>query len=120
MKWFAEITKWSDNTRNGIYLMNDSKSKIYAYRSPVTQDIKVFKNPIRIDLRGRKFQLNPTQYRHSVKAEQPQGRTWSVAGSRGSDYTVTESAGQWACTCQGFTFRNRCKHIETIKESDHA
>lgn len=120
MKWYLEITEWSDATPNGVYLMNDSRSKVYAFRSPVTRDIKVFKSPLRIDLRGRRFKVNDTQYAHSVGAEPSEGRSWSVAGSKGSAYTVTESMGQWACTCQGFTFRGRCKHLEQIKEANHA
>jgi hypothetical protein len=115
MKWYAETTQWRDGTRNGIYLMNDSRSKVYAFRSPVTKDIKVFANPLRIDIRGRKFQINPVQYKHSLTTEPVEGRSWSVSGSKGNVYTVTENAGQWSCTCQGFVFRNRCKHIEELK-----
>ena len=111
MKWYAEVTEWNNGTRNGIYLMNDSRSKVYAYRSPVTKDIKVFANPLRIDLRGRKFKINAVQFRHSVTDEPQEGRSWSVAGSGGNKYTVSENLGKWACTCQGFTFRNQCRHI---------
>ena len=115
MKWYAEVTEWSDSTRNGVYLFDHSRSKAYAFRSPVTQDIKVFRKPLRIDLRGRKFVVSPVQYAHSAAAEAPQGRSWSVAGSGGSEYTVAENLGQWSCTCQGFTFRGRCKHIDKLR-----
>ena len=55
MKWFAETTDYRDSVPNGIYLLDDSKSKMYAFRARGTEAIKVFKNPIRMDMRGRKF-----------------------------------------------------------------
>lgn len=30
-------------------------------------------------------------------------------------YTVTNSNGQWSCTCVGFGFRRHCKHITEIQ-----
>ena len=68
MKWFAETTDWKDAIKNGVYLLDDSKSKMYAFRSPVTNSIKVFRNPIRMDMRGRKFMVNPA-------VSNPSGRT---------------------------------------------
>ena len=50
MKWFAETTDYRDNTPNGVYLLDDGKSKMYAFRPFGTGAIKVFKNPIRIDV----------------------------------------------------------------------
>lgn len=111
MKWFAETTEWRDDTPNGVYLLNESKSKMYAYRSPLSKDIKVFRNPIKIDIRGRKFRLNDVQYRTSVKAEVPEGRSVMIKGSKGDEYRVTEHRGEWSCTCSGFKFRSTCKHL---------
>jgi hypothetical protein len=34
-----------------------------------------------------------------------------VKGSRGDEYTVTGTNGQWTCTCTGFQFRKSCKHL---------
>jgi hypothetical protein len=44
------------------------------------------------------------------QADKPEGRTWKVAGSKGSEYTVTESNGQISCSCPGYKFRGSCKH----------
>lgn len=46
-----------------------------------------------------------------------QFHTWLVDGSKGNQYTVTNSHGQWSCTCPGFGFRRMCKHVSTIKEN---
>ena len=113
MKWWQETTQWNDNTPNGIYLLDDSKSKMYAYRSPRDTAIKVFKNPIRIDLRGRKFQVNSVQFRTEMKAPEPEGRVIEVKGSKGDIYRVTELNGNYSCTCSGFKFRGDCKHVKS-------
>jgi hypothetical protein len=43
------------------------------------------------------------------------GRRWTVTGSKGDNYIVSEQNGQWSCSCSGFTFRGRCRHVEDIK-----
>lgn len=115
MKWFLETTQWNDNTPNGVYLLDDSKSKMYAYRSPGTKTIKVFKNPIRIDIRGRKFQLNDVQFKVKLKEEEPEGRVVEVRGSKGDVYKVVELNGNYTCTCSGFKFRGDCKHVKSVQ-----
>lgn len=42
-------------------------------------------------------------------------RTWTVKGSKGSEYVVTQDRGQYSCTCPGFGFRRACKHVDEIK-----
>ena len=115
MKWWLETTSWTDNTPNGVYLMDDGKSKIYAFKSHGGQgEIKIFKNPIRIDIRGRKFVVNPTQYRAKINHDEPEGRTWIVKGSKGDEYRVSEVRGEYSCTCSGFRFRGKCKHVDSV------
>jgi hypothetical protein len=115
MKWFAETTDWNDNTPNGIYLLDDSKSKMYAFKPFGTGEIKTFKNPIRIDVRGRKFVINPVQFKTRLKEEEPEGRFWIVKGSKGDEYKVSELNGNLSCTCSGFRFKGDCKHIKSIR-----
>ena len=116
MKWFAETTVWSDTTiPNGVYLLDDGKSKMYAFRPWGTGEIKVFKSAIRIDTRGRKFMINPVQFATGLKEPEPLGRTWTVKGSKGDEYKVTELNGNYSCTCSGFRFRGNCKHIKNIQ-----
>lgn len=112
MKWFAETTDYKDKVPNGIYLLDDTKTKMYAFQPRGTDEIKTFKNFIRIDTRGRKFVVNPVQFKTEVKAEVPEGRSWTVKGSRGDEYRITELNGDFSCTCSGFRFRGECKHIK--------
>ena len=113
MKWFAETTQYNDSIANGVYLLDDAKSKMYAFRS-VNGVIKVFKNFIRIDFRGRRFVVNPIQYPITAKEPEPEGRYWIVKGSKGDEYRVTENRGEWSCSCSGFRFRGQCRHITEL------
>ena len=94
MKWFAETTDYRDAVPNGIYLLDDSKSKMYAFKPRGTGAVKVFKNPIRIDTRGRKFVVNPVQFKTKLREEEPEGRVWTVKGSKGDEYRVSELNGK--------------------------
>jgi hypothetical protein len=38
-------------------------------------------------------------------------KTVVVKGSKGATYTVSNSGKGWNCTCTGFQFRKKCKHI---------
>ena len=112
MKWFAETTEWQGFQANHCYLMDDSRSKMFAYVQQGTKTPKVFSEPIGISVKGRRFRAVPDRWKIKVSTEKPQGRTWQVTGSRGDQYTVSELAGRWSCTCSGFQFRGRCKHVE--------
>jgi hypothetical protein len=87
---------------------------MYAFKAKGAGDIKVFKNPIRIDLRGRKFVVNPVQFATGVKEPEPEGRYWIVKGSKGDEYKVTDVNGNLSCTCSGFKFRGKCKHADSV------
>ena len=42
--------------------------------------------------------------------------TYDVVGSKGNTYMVTNDRGNWTCTCAGFGFRRKCRHITEIKD----
>jgi hypothetical protein len=115
MKWFAETTDYKDTVPNGIYLLDDTKTKMYAFKPFGTGEIKTFKNFIRIDTRGRKFVVNPVQFETKLKEDEPEGRVWVVKGSKGDEYRITELNGNYSCTCSGFKFRGDCKHAKSVQ-----
>jgi len=114
MKWFAETTDYQDSVPNGIYLLDDAKSRMYAFTPGGAKQIKIFKNPIRIDVRGRRFAINSVQFKTQLKEEEPEGRVWEVKGSKGDIYKVSELNGNLSCTCSGFRFRGDCKHVKSV------
>jgi len=48
------------------------------------------------------------QYKTNVVSQQ-------VKGSKGNTYIVKRnSSGHWSCTCPGFGYRRRCKHVTSV------
>jgi hypothetical protein len=111
VKILQEITDW--DTPNHIYFANDSKDKIYAYVKASGGAVQRFRVPMKFKTSGRKFQEVPNTFGYSVD-DKPEGRTWTVSGSRGDSYTVSELDGNFSCTCAGFKFRGGCKHADEI------
>lgn len=44
-------------------------------------------------------------------------KSWTVKGSKGDIYTVTQIGTKWACTCSGFQFRRQCKHVKEKQDA---
>jgi hypothetical protein len=115
MKTLLETTEWADGANiNHVYFMDDSRSKMFAYVKFGQGEPVRFKNPIRIDIRGRKFKDVPNTWKFDIK-EELEGRVWIVKGSRGDEYKVIEVNGNLSCTCSGFRFRGDCKHVKSIQ-----
>lgn len=111
MRFYQETTEYNDEIANGIYLLDDTKTKMYAFVSAGSKTVKEFKNPIRIDVRGRKFTPVPNTFRFRIPGERTENPKWEVKGSKGNIYIVEKSENGLACSCPGFTFRGKCKHI---------
>jgi len=115
MKVFEEITAWDQKTPNHTYFMDDSKSKAYAYIPVGGTELFEFKTPLKLDVRGRKFREVPNTVgffpREDLKAV---SKCWQVKGSKGDEYTVTEEDGVLTCSCSGFKFRAKCRHLDQI------
>ena len=120
MKAFQEITEWDSNfaVPNHVYFLNNSRDKMYGYVRAEDGRVEVFNKPYRFHVRGRKFKEVSDTWGVTVdEAEPVEGRSWTVSGRKGAVYTVTENHGLWTCTCSGFRFRNKCKHLDQIQQS---
>ncbi len=42
-------------------------------------------------------------------------REYTFTGSKGDLYTVIKQGNATTCTCAGFQFRKKCKHVEEVK-----
>lgn len=116
MKFLQEVTVWADPAIvNHLYVMTDSKDKMIAFKHASSAEFKVFKAPIRIDTRGRKFKEVANTFGFTVAEPEVEGRVHRVMGSRGEEYVVSELAGRYSCSCSGFKFRGKCKHAEMIQ-----
>ncbi len=107
MEAVKEVTKWEgDIQANHVYLLDGDK--MVAYIKFGNGDPFYFKNPIRIDKRGRKFErLTKNPFDVKIKSD-----LIEVKGSKGNSYFVDPV--EKTCTCPGFTFRGTCKHIEAV------
>ena len=119
MKYFQEVTDWADsNTPNHIYYLSDDKTSMVGYIRTGTKDLFKFKQPIRIDVRGRKFKaLDMKAEPDSVyfKKTEPAKDVIIVQGSNGKEYHVEKIGNKYSCSCPGFMFRHKCRHIEGLK-----
>ena len=130
MKYFLETTVYQDGTaKNGHYYLSDDRMYMVAYQAPGQTEYKRFKSPIRIDKRGRTFKVVAPGEPDSIyivksadialqTPSKPSNDAIPVAGSNGAIYHVTRSTNTYSCTCSGFQFRRKCKHIDSIKVTE--
>lgn len=50
------------------------------------------------------------------KKREVKATNWVVVGSRGSKYNIARDGSEYSCTCQGYEFRRRCRHIDELKQ----
>lgn len=105
-----ETTVWNAGYEvpQHIYFTDNSKSHMYAYINCATNEGTIFKAPIPISTKGRKFEL--------IKEFELELSGIPVKGSRGDMYYVTKRNGEPVCSCSGFKFRGFCRHIELVTD----
>jgi hypothetical protein len=87
-----------------VYLLDGTQ--LVAYIRVGTQDPVYFGKPIKgFDRRRRQFESVPTDPFTITK----DSNEITVQGSGGQTYQVNTAAG--TCTCPGFRFRGRCRHL---------
>ena len=123
MKYFQETTEWNDNPKavNHIYYMSDDKSKTVGYLKFGKGRLIKFSTPMRLDVRGRKFVVvkdkkgEPDEKYFPKVEEEVKKDVIEVQGSGGKVYYLEKVGSKYTCTCPGFTFRAKCKHVEGMK-----
>lgn len=100
--------KFRDVVTTGKIIENDRLTPVGSFS--ITTGKKDFpvaviaiRNVIKIESAGKT--LTNSIKKNAVK-------TWKVKSSKGNEiYTVTNNGGSWSCTCVGFQYHRRCKHI---------
>jgi hypothetical protein len=132
MKIVKEITVWDGieyRQPNHTYLLN-AKNQIVAFAKWHGDDIDELKSRIVLDKRYRKFiednhsglsKLIP-KYNTENKPEEKQEafkpvyeRTFKVKSGE-KIYTVGYTKNHLTCSCTGFGFRRKCKHVDVVKK----
>jgi hypothetical protein len=117
LKVLREVTAdWAVDTRlpNHTYLINGDV--VVAYKPWHEDPIQHLKSgKIKLDKRYRKFKELPfIAADWGMEDEQTApSNIVTVEGSNGNTYEVDVDVG--SCTCPGYTFRGKCKHVELAK-----
>ena len=85
-------------------------------KDPACFAIFVAGSPVPLRIINSKHVLAVNGARAELKAE-TKVKTFTVRGSKGAKYTVTNDGGRWACTCVGFGFRRDCKHVQEARSA---
>ncbi len=113
-----ETTVWSDGSNaNHTYLLEGTK--IVAYAKFGGDEIQVLKTQIKIDKRYRTFVKTKHYGLEKFIKKTPiksNTRVFKVV-SKTKEYFVELSDYNYTCTCTGFNFRGKCKHITAVVET---
>ncbi len=109
MEALREVTEWEVDFRqpNHIYLFDGSK--VLAYIRWGEGEPIYFNTPGKLDKRGRKFVKADLTLFGPVEAK---SKLIEFTGSTGGTYYVDPDAK--TCTCPGYSFRGKCKHVEKV------
>lgn len=120
---YREVTSWGADYHvpNHVYLFA-SADTIIAYINSVDNTIHRLNSPLRISRTGRKFVKESNRELAKIAKEfdtqfySPNTKKYKVA-SNDKEYIVEESSGKYSCTCVGYSFRGKCKHIQAVIDS---
>ena len=117
-----ETTKWTGDylTCNHTYLL-DNQNRIIAYIKHNDDQVNVLKSQIKIDKRYRTFikvrntaleRLIPTTVKSNTRVFKVKSNT--------KEYIVELNDSNYSCTCTGYSFRGKCKHITAVAEKQQS
>ena len=110
-----ETTVWSDGSNaNHTYLLDGTK--IIAYAKYSDNSVQVLRTQIKIDKRYRTF-VKTKHYglEKFIKSTPTKSNTRVFkVQSKTKEYFVELSDYNYTCTCTGFNFRGKCKHIDAV------
>jgi hypothetical protein len=110
-----ETTVWSDGSNaNHTYLLDGSK--IVAYAKFSDNSVQVLRTQIKIDKRYRTFiKTKHFGLENLIKSTPTKSNTRVFkVKSKEKEYFVELSDYNYTCTCTGFNFRGKCKHIDAV------
>ena len=113
-----ETTIWNDGSMiNHTYLLEGTK--IVAYAKFGGDEVQVLRTQIKIDKRYRTFVKTKHYGLEKFIKKTPiksNTRVFKVV-SKTKEYFVELSDYNYTCTCTGFNFRGKCKHITAVVET---
>ena len=128
MEIIKEITVWDCeyNVPNNTYLLNN-KGKLIAYIKEGDTIINQLKTPLEFSKSRRKFikiqhdglsKLIKDETKDNTKRIIPKNVQLFNVNSNDKNYTVEVTDNRYfSCSCVGFGYRGKCKHVDAVKES---
>jgi hypothetical protein len=116
-----ETTVWSDGSNaNHTYLLDGSK--IVAYAKSSDNSVQVLRTQIKIDKRYRTFiKTKHFGLEKLIKSSSTKSNTRVFkVKSKEKEYFVELSDYNYTCTCTGFNFRGKCKHIDAVAKKQQS
>ena len=116
-----ETTVWSDGSNaNHTYLLDGSK--IIAYAKYSDNSVQVLRTQIKIDKRYRTFiKAKHFGLQNLIKSTPTKSNTRVFkVKSKEKEYFVELSDYNYTCTCTGFNFRGKCKHIDAVAKKQQS
>jgi hypothetical protein len=116
-----ETTVWSDGSNaNHTYLLDGTK--IIAYAKSSDNSVQVLRTQIKIDKRYRTFiKAKHFGLQNLIKSTPTKSNTRVFkVKSKEKEYFVELSDYNYTCTCTGFNFRGKCKHIDAVAKKQQA
>jgi len=116
-----ETTVWSDGSNaNHTYLLDGSK--IVAYAKCSDNSVQVLRTQIKIDKRYRTFiKTKHFGLQNLIKSTPTKSNTRVFkVKSKEKEYFVELSDYNYTCTCTGFNFRGKCKHIDAVAKKQQS
>lgn len=106
MRILQETTEWTGQVQNHIYVLNDAMTHMIAYVPQGSDRVRKFTKPMSFDRRGRTFV--------EIEDGEPEPQVITVEGSKGQKYYLSNPGEGWVCTCTGFRFHGKCKHLSLV------
>jgi len=121
---YREVTEWIADYKvcNHTYLFVNSDS-IIAYVNEKDGTVHRLNSPLKISKSKRKFvktqhpELSKLAKYYENSSVNKNTKRYKVK-SKDKEYIVENTEGKYKCTCQGYNFRGKCKHITAVIEQE--
>lgn len=111
-----ETTVWSGDYQNCNHTYLLDGSKIVAYVKSGDSEVQVLRTQLKIDKRYRTFiKAHHDGLANLIKSQpkDPNTKVFKVQ-SNTKVYFVKVTNNRYSCTCTGYNFRGKCKHIDAV------
>lgn len=119
-----ETTVWNTDYSvcNHTYLLDGDKIVAYIKDGDDTETVNMVNSKMRIDKRYRKFIVvkNSALQKLIPKQIDTNVRIFKVKSDTKEYIVELKDNKKYSCTCTGFTFRGKCKHITAVAEKQQS